>query len=1525
MPSGINALDSGNPDNEDGFNKASKLAARAARFSSKLPGNRYKELEEMRIKERKAFEQQGLIKVGKTELGDAVDMRGTCEGMCSEYEREFREYTREIHPFEAGPNKRMDPDRAVAAYSRSDAGAGHGESAILPSDLRTPGTLVRTLDYLFSVIMPTLPPSTSTSVPTPRKALGYSAGFIRDRTRAIRKEFAMQSSWGHEEAIASFERIARWHILCLRELQEESGTNTDMHIDSAELGRCFTSLRQQYNDRREELGVENPCPNEPEFRAYMLIYDLTSKSVSIPTSELPSFILDHPLVKLAWELRRAAQRNFDSQKEGSKGNAELGMNLINRFVKLLKNERVPYLLSCLLEIRLREMRRSAIRALTRTYPRLRQDPIRVNELGEVVERRMVLIKTLDRILGCEEQEQEESAWDDVEPVSRNPDQEAVDISRKFGLDVYEDINGPVGVLINLGAPYNDNRDAPYTRRWKLNTEKRGSISYVDVVNGRAGVHIDGSAVIQPASRPTIPSSTPYAFAAPPSAVPLSASAKSSTFSFGPPSAASKPTPAQIPSTSTSAFSFKAAPKPTLPAAPVIQHKDPPKSYPCPPPDHPDFIAMRNKTPVTVSSPFAVGASNYVPTPGQTPESFAASLNSGLFATLSQKPTTTAFPSEPVTQPTQAQKKKRAAEAEAPPPASAKAPLFSQPGFFSAAPPTTTTAVPPASPAESSTISAFAKKPTSPTLPPFSVPKPLSPISPAHAPLASSPRSKKRSASSLLQSTSSKLSSSQIRSSLSQSQIDRRQRFDSVPDISDLLIDEAIQSIIEDYLSEDLGHLVRQRKAAIDYQQRKILRSQAIHQWTTETFDRLLSAQTRRIAESALLDELKHRYLVRRAIRFWKSWAKTRTRLREQAAKERDVMYSSLNGMGLSRNRSRVISMVSRDGPDMPMKEVDASSEAERMDSLQIDIEINHAERIKDNFFAPATFLLALTRHLAHSHSFHSIDDHPLSSSASAFETILSVPSDDFGSPPEAQVTQWLISKFSPPLSQELDGVYTSDGVDYSTHVVRSGDNLVGRSSMGLLVFEAPLRTTDDQKAAENVADAQDRLGALIKAAESNGNRYTPSMLLMTWEEESLDELIDRLEIENEIAAFERVSLLSLKLSDDLDERFTSALDDIIPGVITKEQVIIPLGDVINTVYPTWLRFTDTAGLALSHRPSDSLLAGNVFKRGVELINKIPSLATSALGHVSTENENDEQLEVIVLPEFEVENGDLPFELVDRIAEYFENDQLKGIDDLDLSLAPMRQAAFNGQPLPLIPILQSLSYLVLGEMQYQSTIPLQLFYPTSAAEIDDFLNLYLLSIDRRYQGCIDGSIVDLFKGTSPQTSEQLQANTDSRQKDQVQDQHETTSSSERQSKSSKKRSRTSSANAFGVGIGMGDEKENQILVGAEMDGNLDIPTPNTNKSRRKTAPAPTAVPETNAAKNARLLKVLRGVEKTLEEIESSNSNSNMDEEGGGFASSPSFGGYGHGYGYENGYSHGYGVEEDVDMGLDLDEGFPLGVI
>ncbi|KAL7423449.1 actin cytoskeleton and mitosis protein [Cryptotrichosporon argae] len=640
----MSALAAGDPDADDDGRKSSRLAARAARFNNVLPGNRYKELEEARAKERGAFEAQGLVQSGKTELGSAVDMRGTCEAMCCEYEREFREYTKEIHPFEATPNRRMDHSKAVAAYTRSDAGAGHGTAAILPSDLRTPAALVRTLDYLINDILPLQPPATSPSSSAlappgshtaARRALGYTAGFIRDRTRAIRKEFAMQSSWGHVEAVASFERVARWHVLCLRELQEETGNNVDMHIDAAELGRCFTSLRQQYNDRREETGLDVPCPNEPEFRAYMLIFDLANKSTSIPTSELPAAILDHPLVRLAWALRAAAQRNFDSQKEGSKLNAELGLNMVARYVRLLRGARVPFLFACLAEVRLREMRRSALRALTRTYPRLKADPIRRNERGDVVERRMVLLPTLARLLGCEQQEDVEPAWDDVEPVSTRPEDEAAAVARRFGLEVYEDETGPAGAMIHLGAPYNDNKDAPFTRRWKLISDKKGAVSYADIINGKAGIHVDGAPA--PAATVRVPS----------------------------PPAVARPSPL-----TTSAFSFKpAAPAPPAPALPVLA-----------PAPTPAFTAFSQ--PVQVAPVSRTPARAPVP-----PFSFIKP------APPKPEPSVMSVPAiklEPAATPPQAP----AAATRTPPP------LFSQPAFFSqpqAGPSQTKLAPPPVHP------------------------------------------------------------------------------------------------------------------------------------------------------------------------------------------------------------------------------------------------------------------------------------------------------------------------------------------------------------------------------------------------------------------------------------------------------------------------------------------------------------------------------------------------------------------------------------------------------------------------------------------------------------------------------------------------------------------------------------------------------------------------------------------------------------------------------------------------------------
>lgn len=212
----------------------------------------------------------------------------------------------------------------------------------------------------------------------------------------------------------------------------------------------FTSLRQHYDDMRETTREEMPCPNEPELRAYMLIYDLNLKSIAISTSELPLPIFSHPLVTLAFQIRQAAQRNFDSQKEGSKQNAELGMNLVTRVVKLLRRPDCPFLLSCMVEIRLREVRRSALRALCQLYLPLRSSPLVMRD-GEVVEKRMFGLKAFEVLMGCDPAEMEESAWDDVD-VAQDKD-EGVRIAKRFGLEPFPTDGEAEGILVHKAVPF----------------------------------------------------------------------------------------------------------------------------------------------------------------------------------------------------------------------------------------------------------------------------------------------------------------------------------------------------------------------------------------------------------------------------------------------------------------------------------------------------------------------------------------------------------------------------------------------------------------------------------------------------------------------------------------------------------------------------------------------------------------------------------------------------------------------------------------------------------------------------------------------------------------------------------------------------------------------------------------------------------------------------------------------------------------------------------------------------------------
>ncbi|WVQ74756.1 hypothetical protein IAR50_004361 [Cryptococcus sp. DSM 104548] len=1329
-----------------------KRAARAARFTQVLPGNRYKELEELRQHERKAFEQKGLIKVGKTELEDAVDLRGTCEKMCSDYEREFREWTREVNPFESTPDRRMDPAKAVAAYSRSDAGAGHGDSAILPSDLRTPLTLMKTLDYLFSSIMPTPPPTSSIISPADaaRKALGYTAGFIRDRTRAIRKEFAMQSSWGHEEAIASFERIARWHILCLRELQEEGGTNNDMHIDSAELGRC--NLRQHYNDRREESGIELPCANEPEFRAYMLIYDLTSKSVSIPTAELPAVILNHPLVKLAWDIRRSAQRNFDSQKEGSKLNAELGANLITRFNKLLKQSKVPYLLGCLVEIRLREMRRSALRSLVRSYPRLRTEPVRINEAGDIVERKMILLSTLNKLLGCEPQDETPSAWDDVPPISTSPSDESIAIVERFSVPVYRDESGTIiGALINLGTPFNDNRDAPYTRRWELVSAKRGDADFVDVVNGRKGVGLQGMAAAAPAQATVPPgmAKPSLTFAAP---KPVPATKPAFSFQPTPPPATKAPAVSAFGAPSgQSAFSFK-KPAASIPPNPTPAPVSPPAPLPTvpkPAPAEPSKQAIPNffakpSTPAPAAPPPSLPTVQPSTTPKTEPPKSATASGGAPFS-FGFTPKAPERNEVKESKVGEENGKRRADEEPA-----GKKPMFT----FAAPKPasTGTSSTPaPAPPAATeppkSTFSFTPAPTTTPALPPAKLEPPAKePSPPPPAPIAHA-----RKDPSLLLSTSAPVRLSKSTStprSLSDLHTERLKRKAALPAITDLLLIDVMQGLVQDHLALEVEGMVNQQFAERKYLQMKRWRKEAIGQWSQSICGEMIKDQVWAVARKSVIGELRKRYILRQAVRHWHQWAKERRERREMAERKRKEMYSELRAMGLSQSVAawgvQPLGSGSELGDMVASTRTWSRSVGTRSvtdtarDSLTIDIEMTQAERNKDNFFAPSTFLTAIARHIAP----HLSPSSPFTPAAPyEFITLLSVPpaeADDFGSAPDTQVQEWLVKKFT----AAEDGVQMG-GVRFDTSVVKDGQ--VGRQGwVGLVVFEAPVKTLDSKKAQENVASAQDRMGALVKLLDSSSNRYTPALVVLTWEDEMLVDLAARLDIQDELSAYESKALVSLEVSNDLDTRFVQAVETLYEFVDVKEQVIVRLQDVVEAVHFSWDQFLDVAGMTVARRPKNLDTAWTCLCSGIDLINQFAQLAKESAGPSGLINDND--FEPVVLPRPQSQTFDSPPKFVDTLAEYFESDTLVELDELSLLLTQTSYCSQNGAAVPIVAILRSLSSFVFGELRHQSLFP-RVFLPTST-DVRSWLHSYINNVSRQYETLTSQAIQELVSIAVP---------------------------------------------------------------------------------------------------------------------------------------------------------------------------------
>ncbi|RLV96093.1 Nuclear mRNA export protein SAC3 [Spathaspora sp. JA1] len=305
----------------------------------------YETFQKLREVERKKMEELGLVDAENIakDLNDAISFQGSCLEMCPVFERVRRQLENNVKDLERDPiTKKISREKAVKAFSRPAA----GQPPPLPSEVRPPHILVKTLDYLIDNVIDHLPEAHS---------------FIWDRTRSIRQDFTYQNSFG-PEAIDCNERIVRIHLLCLH-IMAGSDVEYSQQQELEQLNKALQTLMEIYSDVRNNGGT---CPNEAEFRAYHLLSHIRDPELEREIQNLPNEIYNDYQVQLALQLRNLISQN--NIVERGVANTVGGLNLYVKFFRMVvHSDIVPFLMSCLLETQFNEIRFYVLKSMTRSY------------------------------------------------------------------------------------------------------------------------------------------------------------------------------------------------------------------------------------------------------------------------------------------------------------------------------------------------------------------------------------------------------------------------------------------------------------------------------------------------------------------------------------------------------------------------------------------------------------------------------------------------------------------------------------------------------------------------------------------------------------------------------------------------------------------------------------------------------------------------------------------------------------------------------------------------------------------------------------------------------------------------------------------------------------------------------------------------------------------------------------------------------------------------------------------------------
>ncbi|RAL14206.1 putative leucine permease transcriptional regulator (SAC3) [Aspergillus homomorphus CBS 101889] len=362
--------------------------------------DRYEKLKLDRTKQREKAIREGQMADPNqpTSLQQAITPVGTCTSMCPEFERVERivqkmvdKSEKYLHP---ATNTLQNMElKMLKRFRRSAA----GYDAQLPSDIRTPHTLLQTMNYLIRHVLNGSEP------------LGLIHKFVWDRTRSIRNDFSVQQLTQEDDvkiAVTCLERIARFHIVSLHLLSSPANEEPfDRHQEREQLNNTMLSLMYYYDDNRGRI----PFPNEDEFRAYYILFSIHDQRPDLESrvQKWPVELRSSPRVQMALELFAAASNTWEYQGtlDAKRPNA-IAQGFYMRFFNLIDSPGVPYLMACVAEIYFNHMRQTAIRSIWKAYCRYPASQQHKNEEWTVDELTTVLrFDNYDQTIKfCEEQD-----------------------------------------------------------------------------------------------------------------------------------------------------------------------------------------------------------------------------------------------------------------------------------------------------------------------------------------------------------------------------------------------------------------------------------------------------------------------------------------------------------------------------------------------------------------------------------------------------------------------------------------------------------------------------------------------------------------------------------------------------------------------------------------------------------------------------------------------------------------------------------------------------------------------------------------------------------------------------------------------------------------------------------------------------------------------------------------------------------------------------------------------------------------